>query len=170
MITRAPNSANSSFWFTVISGQFSQTCPFFVHAKILTKPEWKAPLLIKFSFNVCGSCLISNAMIYLSDSAVRELKRLQAKSHSQDARFRIGIEPSNCSDWFYTMGFDPTIHPDDQVWGCNGIQVIIGESILRYINGLTIDYTEDLMGGGFRFHNPNAVKTCGCGTSFTVKE
>jgi len=48
--------------------------------------------------------------------------------------------------------------------------VVIDDQSLDYINGLMLDYSEDLMGGGFRFHNPNAKHSCGCGNSFSVKE
>ncbi|NET37201.1 MAG: iron-sulfur cluster assembly accessory protein, partial [Cyanothece sp. SIO1E1] len=84
--------------------------------------------------------------------------------------FRLGVQTGGCSDWLYTMGFDQTVQPEDQVYTCGGIQVVIDNRDLDRIDGLTIDYSEDLMGGGFRFHNPKAFHHCGCGNSFSIKE
>jgi iron-sulfur cluster assembly accessory protein len=66
------------------------------------------------------------------------------------------------------MEFEQEYQPQDLIYECNGIQVVIAPANLPYIDGLTLDYSEDLMGGGFRFHNPNAIQTCGCGNSFAI--
>jgi iron-sulfur cluster assembly protein len=106
-------------------------------------------------------------MIQIRPAALRELNRLRAKQQPQ-ALFRLSVQPGGCSDWLYHLSFDDAIHSEDQVWECHGIQVVIAQQALSYVNGLTLDYSEDLMGGGFRFHNPNAVEHCGCGNSFSV--
>ena len=107
-------------------------------------------------------------MIQLSKAAVNEVLRLKRKCHQPDSLFRLGIQASGCSGMSYTMGFDETINPDDQLYHCDGIQIIVDRQSLAYLEGLRLDYSEDLMGGGFRFHNPNATETCGCGNSFAV--
>lgn len=106
-------------------------------------------------------------MIHLSQAALHELKRLQAKQQSQ-TNFRLSVRPGGCGDWLYVTELVETTCPDDQLYRCNGIQVAIDRQALDYLQGMTLDYSEDLMGGGFRFHNPNAAKHCGCGNSFTL--
>jgi iron-sulfur cluster assembly protein len=64
------------------------------------------------------------------------------------------------------MSFEAMAQPIDQVFDCGAVQVVIDPQSWPYLNGLTLDYTEDLMGGSFRFDNPNAKQTCSCGHSF----
>ncbi|XHX77600.1 MAG: HesB/IscA family protein [Stenomitos frigidus ULC029] len=109
-------------------------------------------------------------MISLSHAAVSEILRLKAKLNEPDLRFRLSVQPSCCLSLAYVMTFDATMHPDDQLRDCSGIQVVVDAKSLTAVNGLTIDYSEDLMGGAFRFHNPNATQSCGCGNSFLLGE
>ena len=69
---------------------------------------------------------------------------------------------------FYNMAFDNVTAPGEQVYDCNGILVVVDGRSWNYVSALLIDYSEDLMGGGFRFHNPQAIAVCGCGNSFYV--
>lgn len=107
-------------------------------------------------------------MINLSKAATREIKRMQSRQQNSTARLRLGIQPGGCADLFYTIEFDDAVHDRDEVFDCNGIQVVVDSQSLNRITGLTLDYSEDLMGGAFRFHNPNAVSSCGCGNSFST--
>jgi len=107
-------------------------------------------------------------MINLSIAAASEIKRLMAKQKKPNVMFRLGVQPGGCAGMYYTLEVDQAINPFDQVYDCNGIPVVIEEQSIKYINGLTLDYTEDLMGGGFRFHNPHATSSCGCGNSFSI--
>lgn len=107
-------------------------------------------------------------MIDLSKAAASEVKRLRAKLKQPNALFRLKVQPGGCSGMLYAMEFDEAIAPGDWVYDCNGLQVVVEAQSLPYIDGLTLDYSEDLMGGGFRFHNPNATQTCGCGNSFSI--
>ena len=106
--------------------------------------------------------------IEISKAAIAEVKRLRVKQKKPDALLRLGVQPGGCAGMFYTLEFDDKIRPSDRVYSCNGLQVVVEEDNWQYIEGLTIDYSEDLMGGGFRFHNPKATKTCGCGNSFST--
>jgi iron-sulfur cluster assembly protein len=80
--------------------------------------------------------------------------------------FRLGVKPGGCCQWFYTMTFAENLQPDDTVYPCDRLQVVIDSKSLTYLEGVQIDFSEDLMGGGFRFHNPQATQSCGCGHSF----
>ena len=109
-------------------------------------------------------------MIHLSKTAATEVKRLRSKHSHPDALLRLGVESSGCSGLSYTMGFDDAIAPEATVCESEGIQIAINPQQSKYLNELTLDYSEDLMGGGFRFHNPNAAKSCSCGNSFSARE
>jgi iron-sulfur cluster assembly protein len=106
-------------------------------------------------------------MIHLSQSATSEINRLKCKQQP-NALFRLSVKSGGCADWFYDMSFDEQIQESDRLLNVNNIQILIDLASYNYINGLAIDYSEDLMGGGFRFQNPQAVATCGCGNSFST--
>ncbi|WP_299493392.1 iron-sulfur cluster assembly accessory protein [Acaryochloris sp. IP29b_bin.137] len=106
-------------------------------------------------------------MIQLSSSAIGEVKRLQ-KKHAANGLLRIGVETTGCKGLAYQMKFDQSPQPEDHIFDCEAIKIAVDSSSLQYLSGLTLDYTEDLMGGGFRFYNPNAVETCTCGHSFAA--
>lgn len=106
-------------------------------------------------------------MIHLSQAAASEIKRLKLKQ-PQNVLFRLAVQPGGCSGWFYDLSFDEVASTEDQVFDCKGIQVTINNESLNYLKGLTLDYSEDLVGGGFRFHNPQACATCDCGNSFSL--
>lgn len=106
-------------------------------------------------------------MINISSSAIHEIRRLQAKFANPELLFRLQVEPGGCSGWIYKLNFD-TPTQSDRVYQSNGIDILVDPSSLKYLDGLNLDYSEDLMGGAFRFHNPNAVVFCGCGNSFST--
>jgi iron-sulfur cluster assembly protein len=108
-------------------------------------------------------------MIHLSQAAVSEIGRLKSQLQPH-ILFRLTVKSGGCSGWFYDMSFDEVAKADDQVWELFGIHVVIDAESLNCIHGLTLDYSEDLMGGGFRFHNPLAIATCGCGNSFKLSQ
>jgi iron-sulfur cluster assembly protein len=106
-------------------------------------------------------------MIQLSPAATNEIERLKSKQQP-NILFRLQVKPGGCSGWLYNISFDENINIEDQVFDFNNVQLVIDQESIKYINGLTLDYSEDLMGGGFRFYNPIATATCSCGNSFTM--
>lgn len=106
-------------------------------------------------------------MIRLSTSAAHEIQRLKLKQR-QDAFFRLKVQAGGCSSLIYEMAFDTELVPSDRIYECCGLTVVVDAQSLEYVNNLLLDYSEDLMGGGFRFHNPNASTTCSCGISFAI--
>ena len=109
-------------------------------------------------------------MIKLSQAAADEIQRLKSKQKQPNLLFRLTVKPGGCSDWFYDMSFDDeqALTDCDRVFTCKDIQVVLDTETLEHTQGLTIEYSEDLMGGGFRFYNPQANTVCGCGNSFSV--
>ena len=109
-------------------------------------------------------------MIHLSKAAIHEVSRLKSKHDSENPFFRLGVAAGGCSGFYYTMGLESTVSDRDHVHYCDGIQVVVDNESSKYIRELTIDYSEDLMGGGFRFKNPQAISSCSCGHSFSVQD
>lgn len=108
--------------------------------------------------------------IILTETAIREVKRLRAKYDDPNMSLRLGVKPSGCSGMSYTMAFEATAKPADETFEFDGCTVLVDPLSLSIIDGLVLDFSEDLLGGGFRFNNPNAVSSCGCGSSFNVGE
>ena len=105
---------------------------------------------------------------YVTETATEEIKKIAEQENIENPILRIRVVPGGCSGFQYAMGFDETINDNDQVIELtNGVKVAIDEFSAPYINGATLDYVKDFMGGGFTIKNPNAMNSCGCGNSFS---
>lgn len=107
-------------------------------------------------------------MIEISKAALSEIKRMQKVRERADSKLRLGIATGGCKDMYYTIDFTNAVASEDIAYETNGISVVIDRQHLTYLDRLKLDYSEDLMGGGFRFQNPQAASVCGCGNSFSV--
>lgn len=109
-------------------------------------------------------------MLTLTPEANREVKRLIEKEQKSNLALRVGVKGGGCSGMSYVMGLeDANPKPYDQVFEQDGVKVVIDAKSHLYLDGMTIDFKQNnLMGGGFEFNNPNAKKSCGCGTSFSA--
>jgi iron-sulfur cluster insertion protein len=85
-----------------------------------------------------------------------------------DAGLRVAVVGGGCSGFQYSLGFEAAARPDDTVIDQNGVRLFIDAASIPYLQGMTIDYVTGLHGAGFKFLNPNATRTCGCGSSFSV--
>lgn len=108
-------------------------------------------------------------MLQFSPSALREIRRLQAQQTAPSGVVRLAIAPGGCADLRYDLIFAATAQSTDQTLTVEGIQVVVSPEDLARCDGMTVDYSEDLMGGNFRFSNPLAQHTCGCGVSFSLE-
>lgn len=106
--------------------------------------------------------------ITLTETALHEVKRVIAAQAQTDMGLRVGVKGGGCSGLSYSMNLDQQPGPADQVFEFDGVKIFCDPKSYLYINGLTLDFSTDLMNGGFKFINPNATKTCGCGTSFSA--
>ena len=106
--------------------------------------------------------------LHFSPAAIAEVNRIISKHPNPAALFRLGVQAGGCSELHYIMSLTEAVSSGDRLIDSNGMRVAIDSQSLPYLDGLMLDYTEDLMGGGFRFSNPNAVSSCGCGNSFSV--
>ena len=108
-------------------------------------------------------------MIKVTDSAKNEVKRMFSEHDLEDSVLRMGVRGGGCSGLSYTLGFDKEVSEYDSVFEVeNGVKVVVDMKSFLYLKGTELDFTTDLIGGGFKFNNPNARKSCGCGSSFQV--
>ena len=105
-------------------------------------------------------------MINLTEPAEQELKRLMAQQEHTGMALRVFVSPGGCSGMSYGMAFDDEIQEGDQIVEHGDVRIYVDEMSAMYLSGSEIDYVDQLMGGGFAIHNPNAVKSCACGHSF----
>ncbi len=107
-------------------------------------------------------------MINLSEDAVKQIKKLQEDEKVSGGGLRVSVVGGGCSGMSYKLDFQKEPQPNDKIFEQDGIRVFVDPKSYIFIKGLTLDYSGGLNGTGFTFKNPNATKSCGCGTSFAV--
>lgn len=106
-------------------------------------------------------------MVNLTEAAKSEVARLIKENNLEDSVLRMGVRGGGCSGLSYTLGFDKDTSEYDHIFEFDGgVKVAVDMKSMLYLKGTEVDYTTDLLGGGFKFNNPNARKSCGCGSSF----
>lgn len=105
-------------------------------------------------------------MIELTERAGHRIHEMLQDEENPDQFLRVGVKGGGCSGFTYSMGFEEAKTDKDHELKIHGLRVLVDKESEPLIRGLQIDYKESMMGGGFTIHNPNAIATCGCGTSF----
>jgi iron-sulfur cluster assembly accessory protein len=107
--------------------------------------------------------------ITLTEKAAEKVRDILADQSETYAGLRIQVIGGGCSGYSYRMGFDKTWNEDkDQVLDFDGLKVFIDRASMLQVAGTEVDYVDGLDGAGFKFNNPNATGTCGCGESFST--
>lgn len=104
-------------------------------------------------------------MIHLTEAAALQVQDMMAQAPADERNLRMLVQGGGCSGLSYGMGFDQQ-KETDLVFEQHGVTVIVDEKDYPVVKGLKIDYKQSMLGGGFTITNPNAIATCGCGTSF----
>jgi iron-sulfur cluster assembly protein len=107
-------------------------------------------------------------MIEISKAAIAEINRMQKVREQPTSKFQIGFASGGCKDFYYTIDLLDSVEDEESVWEIGGISVLIDPQQIGYLYNLKLDYSEDLMGGGFRFQNSIVTSVCGCGNSFRL--
>ncbi len=109
-------------------------------------------------------------MITISERAVTELKDLMSTQAKQSAALRVWVAGGGCSGLSYGMALDDGDPEEgDQTFEQDGVKIFIDGLSMNYMEGSTVDFVDDALGGGFKVENPNATSTCGCGSSFKTE-
>ena len=109
------------------------------------------------------------SVIQISDGAVNKILSLaDSEDETNNLNLRVYVTGGGCSGFQYGFSFDKVIDEEDTCITKDGANLVIDSLSLQYLEGSTVDYTEDLMGSKFVITNPNATTTCGCGESFSI--
>jgi iron-sulfur cluster assembly protein len=103
--------------------------------------------------------------ISLTESAAKAVSELLQKRELEGHALRVYITGGGCSGYQYGMALEGNVRQDDQIFEQNGVKVVVDEDSINYLKGATIDYVDEIMGSGFKIINPNAISSCGCGSS-----
>ena len=105
--------------------------------------------------------------ITLTEKARSEVKKIiEANKIPETYGLRVGVKGGGCSGLSYSLGFDSEARDNDKMLEIDGVRIFVDPKSLFYLSGTQLDFTDGLNGRGFVFNNPNATKTCGCGSSF----
>ena len=109
-----------------------------------------------------------NAVITVTEKAVKQLKIAMKSAGDENQILRVSVEGGGCSGMTYKMDFDNQQQEFDKVFESNGLKIVCDLKSWLYLKDIEVDYSNDLLNGGFQIKNPNADRTCGCGTSFSA--
>jgi iron-sulfur cluster assembly protein len=104
----------------------------------------------------------------LTERAADQVRKFRVEHNFPDNSFlRVGVLAGGCSGFSYSVNFDSSFDENrDSEYDCHGVRVVVDKKSALYLEGTTLDWYESLEKQGFTFDNPNAVKSCGCGSSF----
>lgn len=109
-------------------------------------------------------------LITLTPAAVEAVRGLLEKRNLQGYALRVFISGGGCSGFQYGMALEANIRENDLVAEFDGVKVVVDEVSIEYLRGASVDYVDGVMGSGFKIENPNAISSCGCGSSFRTKD
>ncbi|MBT2682626.1 iron-sulfur cluster assembly accessory protein [Bacillus sp. ISL-37] len=105
-------------------------------------------------------------IVILTEEAALQVKDMMKQNETEDAYLRVSVKGGGCSGLSYGMGFAHEVEEGDTQLEQHGIKILVDKDSAPVLNGTTISYKQSLMGGGFTIENPNAIASCGCGSSF----
>ena len=109
----------------------------------------------------------ASTVFTITDAASDKVKSLITAEGNPELVLRVAVRPGGCSGFSYEMFFDSDVATDDVVADYNGVKVVVDPSSAQMLSGATLDYKDGLNQAGFAIDNPNAQRTCGCGSSFS---
>jgi iron-sulfur cluster assembly protein len=107
----------------------------------------------------------SRREIEITEAAAAEIAKQRAKRGSPDAMIRIGVRGGGCTGFTYVFEWAEQLRPTDKVFSAHGVSIVVDPKSLVYLGGMQLDFVRGMMGHGFKFNNPNAKGSCGCGES-----
>jgi len=107
------------------------------------------------------------APVTLSEAAVTKVAELLAQEEGEALALRVAVKPGGCSGYSYEMFFDSEVLDDDVVREFDNVKVVVDAASAELLTGSMLEYSDGLQGAGFNIVNPNATRTCGCGSSFS---
>jgi iron-sulfur cluster assembly protein len=109
-------------------------------------------------------------VVEITEAASFQVKEMMRHNEEEDAFLRVAVKGGGCSGLTYGMGFEKEQGPDDDILEQFGLRILVAKEDAPILKGTIVDYKQSLMGGGFTIENPNAIASCGCGTSFRTAQ
>jgi iron-sulfur cluster assembly protein len=103
--------------------------------------------------------------IEITESAAQEIAKQRDKRGNPDSMIRVGVRGGGCTGFTYVFEWADQARPTDKVFSAHGVSIVVDPKSLVYLGGMTLDFVRGMMGHGFKFNNPNAKGSCGCGES-----
>jgi len=110
----------------------------------------------------------AEATFTISDSAHARLLQIFAQEGKPDAMLRVKVSGGGCAGYQYGFDFESSVSGDDLIFGDDEVKVVVDTVSMDFLSGSEIDFVDDMIGASFQIKNPNAVTSCGCGTSFST--
>lgn len=107
-------------------------------------------------------------LVHLSPLAAEKVREYMSEEGMTEGLLRVSVLPGGCSGFEYGLELDDVVRDDDFEFLSQGVRVVVDPFSAQYLAGVSIDFTSSFQGTGFKFMNPNATGSCGCGTSFAV--
>jgi iron-sulfur cluster assembly protein len=107
----------------------------------------------------------SKREIEITAAAADEIAKQRGKRGTPDAMIRIGVRGGGCTGFTYVFEWSEQVRPTDKVFSAHGVSIVVDPKSLVYLGGMQLDFVRGMMGHGFKFNNPNAKGSCGCGES-----
>ena len=107
-------------------------------------------------------------VLWLTDVAVEKVKEVLAREGLTQGGLRVSVVGGGCSGFQYNLSLDPAARDDDTIIEQDGVKLFVDPISQQYVHGTVLDYVNGLHGAGFKLLNPNATRTCGCGSSFSA--
>jgi iron-sulfur cluster assembly protein len=107
----------------------------------------------------------SKREIEITAAAADEIAKQRTKRGTPDATIRIGVRGGGCTGFTYVFEWAEQLRPTDKVFSGHGVSIVVDPKSLVYLGGMQLDFVRGMMGHGFKFNNPNAKGSCGCGES-----
>ncbi|MGD6857748.1 HesB/IscA family protein [Bacillus infantis] len=109
---------------------------------------------------------MENQIVEITEAAAFQIKDMMKQNEEENAFLRVAVKGGGCSGLSYGMGFAHEVEENDAQFELHGLQVLVSKEDAAILSGTKIDYKQSMMGGGFTIDNPNAIASCGCGSSF----
>lgn len=106
----------------------------------------------------------------ITEAAANQIFNMMKEEGNENLFLRIGVKGGGCSGLSYGMGFEEEHSDLDLLMELHDLKIVVNKDDVPILNGLKIDYKQNMMGGGFTIDNPNAIASCGCGSSFRTAE
>jgi iron-sulfur cluster assembly protein len=114
--------------------------------------------------------MVGSDTLEITQAAAEKVRQLLAERNLPEHGLRVFVAGGGCSGMQYGMALEANAREFDHVVDADGVRLFVDPTSMMYLSGASIDYVDNLMGGGFRIDNPNAVSTCGCGHSFRTSD